>query len=223
MNTFLLAGENLPFTVALTVMLAIAVLEGVTSLLGMGISEMIDSVLPDIEFDIDAPDIDDPGVMTRFLGWLRVGEVPLLMLLVIFLTAFGLLGLALQAAASDLFGTPLPAMLAAIIVILPSLPLVRGFGGLLARIMPKDESEAVSSTSFIGRVAVITTGTARSGSPAEAKLKDRYGHTHYVMVEPDAKGEVFESGSEVLLVSRDKVVFRGIANPSSALSDEPVY
>ncbi len=42
------------------------------------------------------------------LGWLRVGKVPMLMLLIIFLTGFGLIGLALQSLLHDSFSLLLP-------------------------------------------------------------------------------------------------------------------
>jgi hypothetical protein len=83
--------------------------------------------------------------------------------------------------------------------------------------MPKDETEAVSEKSFIGLVAVVTTGKAGMGSPAQGKLTDRYGQAHYVMIEPDEAGEEFLQGAEVLLVSRHGATFKAIRNTSAAL------
>ena len=96
MLDFLLANENLPFTVALAVMFGIAVLEGVMALMGFALSGVLDSLLPDMDFDIEADvyaDLETPSPFSRLLGWLRVGKVPMLMLLIIFLTGFGLIGL----------------------------------------------------------------------------------------------------------------------------------
>ena len=39
------------------------------------------------------PDLSNTTGMTRFLGWLRIGQVPVLITLIIFLTIFGLAGL----------------------------------------------------------------------------------------------------------------------------------
>ena len=70
---YLLEGPNLPFTIALAIMGAIALLEGVAVLLGFGLSSLIDHMLPDadIDFDIDAPDIHGADTaLSQVLGWL---------------------------------------------------------------------------------------------------------------------------------------------------------
>jgi hypothetical protein len=221
MINFLLASQNMPFTVALAVMLIIAFLEGVTMLLGSGIFSFIDSLLPelDIDADMDSPDFESSGLFSKLLSWLRIGEVPAIMLLVIFLTAFGLIGLGLQSFALRTLGSLLPGSFASIPAVLLGFPIVRLFGGLLGKLMPKDETEAVAETSFIGRIAVITLGNASPGNPAEAKLRDKFGQTHYVMVEPDESDERFENGTQVVLVNQQGAIFKAIRNKSDALVD----
>lgn len=226
MIAFVLAGQNLPFAVAITLMLLIALLEGITTILGMGLSSILESLMPDADIDMDmdadmdGADVQPASTLSRMLSWLRIGQVPVLVLLVIFLTAFGLLGFGIQSVASRMLGAFLPAALATIAAIALSLPVVRLLGGVLARIMPKDETEAVAEKSFIGRVAVITTGKARSGSPAQGRLNDRFGQSHYVMIEPDDADEEFVQGTEVLLVSQQGATFRAIQNTSAALKKE---
>ena len=222
MINFLLASQNVPFTVALTIMLIIAFLEGVSTLLGAGIFSFIDSLLPelDIAADIDSPDFESSGLFSKLFSWLRIGEVPVIMLLVIFLTAFGLIGLGLQSFAQRTLGTLLPGSFASISAVLLGFPIVRLFGGILAKIMPKDETEAVAEASFIGRIAVITLGNASPGNPAEAKLSDKCGQAHYVMVEPDESDERFENGTQVVLVSQQGAIFKAIRNKSDALVDD---
>lgn len=223
MFEFLTASANMPFTVALAVMLGIALLEGIGTLFGAGLSALLDSLLPELDVDLDAdlagPEIQSPTPLSRLLGWLRIGQVPLLMLLVVFLTSFGLIGLALQSFVNDLTGALLPAGVAVVPAILLAVPLVRVFGGVLGKILPKDETDAVSEDSLVGRIATITLGTAKKGSPAEAKVKDTRGTTHYVMVEPDVDGEALSAGSSVLLVRRAGAVFTAISNPNPALVD----
>jgi hypothetical protein len=235
---FLLSSQNLPFTVALTLMLAIAVMEGVSTLIGAGLSDMIDSVLPEMDLDVDADldidmdadiDIDAdmdadadfhaPGAFTRLLSWLRVGQVPVLILAIVFLTSFGLIGLFCQSTALKLVGQMLPGSLASLPALIITFPVVRVCGGILARILPKDESESVSEESFIGRVAVITLGTAAAGKPAQARLTDPHGQSHYIMVEPDLAETRFEQGTSVLIVSHQGAVYKGIENPNPALAD----
>ena len=90
-------------------------------------------------------------------------------------------------------------------------------GGWVEKVMPKDETSAVSHNSFIGRVATVVIGTAKQGEPAQAKLLDQFGRTHYVMVEPDIQGEELTAPTAVLLVSLEGSVFRGIRNTTDAL------
>jgi len=210
---FLLQDGNLLYTGALVLMLMIAALEGVMTLIGVGISDLLDNLLPDADVDLDAPDTEAGGVLTRFLGWLRFGEVPALILLVAFLVAFGISGLLLQMLANSLVGFLLPSWLLAIPVLLLALPQVRFVGNLLRRFAVGDETEAVGRKSFIGRVAIITIGEAAAGSPAEARFSDEFGTTHYVMVEPDAE-ETFTQGEQVLLVEERGASFH-VIRPTS--------
>lgn len=222
MFDFLTASQNMPFTVALAVMLGMALLEGVASLLGAGISSFIDSLLPDfdINLELDTGDVPTVTPLSRLLGWLRFGQVPALILLVIFLTSFGLIGLGIQSFVNNLTGALLPGLMASAGALFLALPVVRTFGGAIARIIPKDETDAVEEKSLLGRVAVITLGSAKKGSSAEAKVKDKHGLTHYVMVEPDQDDAVYTSGTAVLLVKQDGSVFRVIENTNSSLVDE---
>jgi hypothetical protein len=207
---FLTTAGNLPFTTALALMLGIGALEGLSLLFGATLSSVLEHDSP-VHLDADVAEIDAPGWSAQVLSWLHVGKVPMLMLLVIFLTAFGLIGLTLQALISGFFAKLLPAWLATIPALVLSLPVVRGTGGIVKRIMPRDETDTVSEDSFVGRVATITLGRATPGSPAQARLRDQHGTTHYVMVEPDQAEETFEAGQQVLLVRRQGALFRALA------------
>lgn len=219
MLELLSAGENLPFTVAIFVMLAIAVAEGAALLLGFGLSETIDALLPEVDLDVGL-NPDGASAFTRLLGWLHVGKVPVLMILIVFLTAFGLIGLVVQTVFNGVFGTFLPGWMAAIPVFFLALPVVRGGAGLLALVLPGDETDAVSEETFVGRTATITLGSARLGSPAEAKLTDEHGYTHYLMLEPDREGVTFEQGTDVLITENTGGTFRGIVSDSPGLKED---
>ncbi|MEX1015997.1 MAG: YqiJ family protein [Phycisphaeraceae bacterium] len=236
MLDFLLAIENLPFTIALAVMLGLGLLEGVTTVLGMGASSFLDTFLPDVDIDadldfnqfdltagdgdLDLGDVASHGPIAKIMGWMHIGRVPVLILLALFLLTFGMAGLFVQSFAEALTGMLLPAILATVPALIVAVFVVHYTGGLLARIIPRDESDAVSEDSFVGRVAQITLGTARRGMPAQAKLRDQHGRTHYVMVEPDTDDAVFEQGTHVLLVKRENARFLAIANPNDALVDQ---
>lgn len=240
----LFAPQLTPFTVALGVMLFIALMEGVGLLLGVAVSTIVDSLLPDFDLpdadvDIDVPDVDSSisvnvhgpdvdaaaaptvGAFTRVLGWLCVGKVPVLILLIAFLTVFCISGFIVQNFARGLTGFFLPATLAVIPALFVAIPGTRYLGLGLSKIMPKEETEAVSSDGFIGKIAVITLGVSKRGLPAEAKLKDQFGQTHYIFVEPDIDHETFEAGVETLVVRKVGSTFRVIGNNNAAMSSSP--
>jgi hypothetical protein len=220
MMDLIAAPENLIFATSIGLMLAITMIEAVGFLVvGSGLLSFIDSMIPgvELELNIDGPEKQIP-TLSKFFSWLRVGKIPFIMLLVIMLTSFGLVGFVGQSLCRSMIGILLPGWLMAIPAFLVSLFLVHWLGALVARIIPKGETEAVSRKTFIGKVATITIGTAQVGSPAEAKLKDSFGYTHYIMVEPDLIGEAFEQGTRVLLVFDDGHCFKAILNPNEALS-----
>lgn len=216
---FLFAGENVPFAIALALMLIIGLFEGVATLLGLGVSSVLDNLLPDIDIDVDIDTPDGGGALTKVLGWLQFGKVPALIMLVVLLTAFGTCGYLIQLTLHSLVGWMLPAIIAVIPATAAALPTTRVLGQMLSHVVIRDETEAVSRNSFVGRVAVITLGVARKGSPAEAKFRDQHGTTHYVMVEPDNADDEFTQGESVLLVSDTGSVMRGIKPENTHLKD----
>ncbi len=231
------APETAPFAVALLLMGFIAVLEIGGMLIGLSPSGALDSLLPEIDldadldleadfaggpFDADAPSVPDApgaGPLSQILGWLCVGRVPILVLLVAFLTSFGIAGFVLQGIVKGAAGFAVPAALAVVPALFIAVPATRFAGLGLSKVMPKEQTEAVSSKSFVGKLAVIIRGTAKRGLAAEAKLTDGFGQTHYVLVEPDNEDESFDQGAEVLIVRRAAGVFRVIANANPVMSD----
>lgn len=194
MFEFVAAPENLPFSVALLVMLLIGVVEAV----GLGASAA--------HLDVNA----DAGAGGDLLGWLGVGRVPLLIVLVVFLACFGLAGLAIQQLAASMAGDPLSLWMASAAALAAALPMTGVGARGLARIIPQDETTAVSLDSLVGKRGAITIGTARRGSPAQLRVRDAFGQTHYVLVEPHDEAHPFAEGDTVLLVRRDGDIFIGI-------------
>ncbi len=231
----LLQPAMTPFAIAIGLMLIIAAVELVGALMGMPASAMLDSLLPEIDADIDldadyaggpfdadapsVPNAPNPGALSQVLGWLCVGKVPVLVLLIIFLTAFGLAGFVLQSVVDAAFGAPLPAFVAAVPAFFAAVPVLRISGVTLAKIIPKEQTEAVSQKKFIGKVATIIRGEASKGKPAEAKFSDHHGQTHYVLVEPDDEGDVFRQGAEVIIVKQTGGTYQAILNNSAVMSD----
>jgi hypothetical protein len=87
--------------------------------------------------------------------------------------------------------------------------------------MPRDETTAVNPATFVGRTAQVIGGTARADMPAQARLVDAFGTTHYLLVQPEDAGDVLPMGSQVLLVrSIDGGRFAAITNTNAALVDK---
>lgn len=226
-----LASDNIPFSVALVMLIGIALLEGITVLMGAGFSQFLESLLPeidlpdgdldiDVEGDIDADiEIDTPSIMTRFFGWIKIKGVPMIVVLVVFLTIFSLSGFILQGTVKAVLNFYLPWYLASLPAVMVTLPCVRYTSLLLANVVIKDETQVVSTKTFVGKIAVISLGCARKGHPAEAKITDKYGQTHYIRVEPAEDNEEFEQSSKVLLVEKKGHIFTVISNPNIKLTD----
>ena len=53
MIEFFLSPSNTPFAIALAVMIAFTVIEIISASLGMGLSEMVDSLIPDFDADVE--------------------------------------------------------------------------------------------------------------------------------------------------------------------------
>jgi hypothetical protein len=202
------APETLPFGVGFGLIVGIALFEGLGMLVSMSPSNLIDDWLPDVSGD---------GALDRVLGWLHVGRVPALVLLLLFLTGYVLFGYGLQMVAHGLFGGYLPAWMAGLLAVPSGMATVRGLGSLIAHIVPRDETSAVSEQSLVGRVGVVTAGAARRGLAAQARVRDAHGRSLYLMVEPDLDDEVFEEGAQVLVVRKAGAFYRCIANPHPGL------
>jgi len=223
MFDFLTASQNMPFTVAIMVMFGIAILEGVLTVLGLGLSSIIETFIPELEIETSLTGIEDiqsPSPLSKLFSWFRVGQVPVLMLVVVFLTAFGLIGISIQSFSTSILGIFIPLIISVPLAFFLSLPVVRVFGGILHQVMPKDETEAVTAESLIGRIATITLGKASYNNPAEARVQDKHGTNHYVRVVPEHENEEYFKGDEVLLLQRNGSIFKVILNTNSSLVDE---
>jgi hypothetical protein len=191
----LFAAETWPFTAAAFLMLLIAIVEGVAMVVGATLSAVLQHHLPDPWDNVHGP-------FDKLLGWLHVGRVPFLVLLVLFLAGFALTGFALNMVAHRFFGVWVAPVVSVPTAFFATLPIVRILGAGLARLIPQDQTYAVSFDSLVGRVATIVGGTARPGYPAQARVPNEHGQTLYVMVEPDTQGVTLQGGERVLLTKQ---------------------
>jgi len=202
------APQTLPFAVALALMLLIMLIETLGMLFATSPGHLLDNLLPE--------DFGE-GVLDRLLGWLHLGKVPSLVLLVLFLLGFSLTGYGLQLTMGALFGHYLPALAAALLVLPLGLFSTRTLGGILARLIPHDETSAISEQSLLGLPGVISQGIAKNGWAAQARVRDKNGHIHYLLVEPDMTDEQLEEGTPILMVKKLGATWRCIRNPHPEL------
>ena len=222
----LLSGPYVPFTLSLALLFALLALEIVFlmiggSLMGDGADTEFDVDLPDgpdmdLDLDLDAFDVDPaefelelgdeiavetPGTASVGpLAWLGIGNMPMLIWLASLFMAFGVSGIVVQNLLVGILGTPLPAVIVAAPCIVAAVAFTRHFGALFARILPKSETQSVSTQSLGRRRGTITQGTARRGMPAEVRVIDRYGNTHYLRAEPMQDGAEIPQGADVLVL-----------------------
>ena len=232
--TFFLQDNNLIFAIAMGLMLGIAFIELISSLGGFAVSHFLDSLMQmdglhaaegisaidGVHVDtMDGVHLDSSHpldglhtkealvhvpILTRFIGWIRFGKVPLLIVIITFLTLFSSIGFIEQMIFFSLTKHYLIPCIAIVIPLLLTIPLVRSVSMVLGKFCIKDETSIVNSSSFIGKVATIVIGTALVGKPTQAKLKDEFDQTHYIMVEPNDVNDSFTEGSQVKLLSQNQ-------------------
>ncbi|MEL7278270.1 MAG: OB-fold-containig protein [Pseudomonadota bacterium] len=197
--------EMLPFATALGLLAGLLLLEIIALIFGATL--VGDAGSPDADLDLDGDfdtdldaEIDAPGAAGGWLSWLGMGRVPFLIWFATVLVGFGLTGLIGQTALNATFGAMLPATLAGLLALPVALIFGREVGAVVAHLMPKSETSAISRRRLGGQVGVITQGTARLDSPVEARLRDRHGNLHYVRVIPAAGEAPIPQGTDVLIL-----------------------
>lgn len=222
MFDFLLLPAFAPFTVALALFLGLFGLELVALFLGGSLTGDSDGVdldidAPDFDIDLDlvdadldfdldievleGPEIAEPSVADATgSGWLGFGDVPFIIWLASLLLGFGFTGMALQLLANDLFDTTMPVLAATAGAGVLGLGFTRSFARLFARLLPKFETESLSERSLGRRRGIVTQGTATRGRPAEVRVIDGYGNTHYIRAEPLSDGDTITQGNDVIVL-----------------------
>lgn len=211
-----------PFVIAGLVLVILLAVELLGFFFG-GLSGFLDNILPDslLDADFDA-DTDmnmdantDLSIGLKALDWLYVGRIPTMILLILFITSFCITGLIIQQVSFAVLGHYLSPWLASLDALVISVPVLKLLASLLYPILPKDESSAVSGDSFVGRQVRIILGYASIGSPAQAKLTDDHGQTHYLMVEPDPIYNSYDShalSSAPVQITIDSDIHHGTDN-----------
>lgn len=202
---------NLIFSIALCLMLLIGLFEIVLLLLGGGSQGFLEQFLPEsLEQGHMDVALEQPQNFTALtLDWLGIGRLPLLIWLVVFLCAFALCGFIIQGILSMTIGHFVTAWIVAPISLMFCAPILHWTSRALIKIIPRDETTAIYSEELIGRTATIVLGTAKPNSPAQAKVKDQHGQTHYILVEPELDTS-YSQGQNVILTQKTKIGFQAI-------------
>lgn len=206
-----------PFTLAATVMGGLVLIELLSLLIGHSASGVIDSMLghegvpdlhhPDADLAADT-DMSPAGL----LSWLNVGRVPFLILLILALAAFSVIGFGLQGIATAL-GGPLPSLIAVPAAIAASVPALRVMSRGLARVIPRDESYAITAEDLVGTIGEVTLGPLDPGLPGQVRVVDRHGNAHFVRARAAMSEPAMGQGESVLLVERADTVFLAMPIP----------
>jgi hypothetical protein len=204
--------SNIIFSISLCLMLLFGIFEICMTLLGGGSQGFLDQFLPDnighqAEINFDS----DYSYISKVFDWLYLGKVPLFVWLIIFLTTYGLSGFFVQGIIFNLTQTMLSGWIAAPICLFLCMPFVRWGSKIVTKILPQDETTAIHSDDLIGLTGIIILGEARQYYPAQAKVRDIHGLTHYVLVEPEID-EIFIEGQTIILTNRTKVGYQAQAS-----------
>jgi len=188
----LLTPAYLPFAVAFVVMIGIGLIEAI----GLGLGHLH----PDMDIDVDA--------RAGLLDWLGLGsELPILIWLTSLLGCFTVAGVAIQQVATAVAGAPLGWGLATGGALVAGVAANTLVANGLARILPGFETTVISTDELLRSRGVVLEGTARRGAPARAKVVDRHGQAHFVMIEPHDDADTIPAGTTALLVRRQGQLF----------------
>jgi hypothetical protein len=212
-SDILLAPDVRPFAIAAAIMAALGGIELLTTLVGFSISALVGD---GVAVEADADSHDALGGM--FL-WINAGRLPLLILIILALGVFSIEGFLLQGIA-HILGAAVPVTIAALAAAAGSIPVIRTTSRGLSRIIPRDESYAVSDADFVGKVAVVSIGPLDQGLPGRVRLKDVFGNWHTVPARASPDSIALAVGASVLLVDRDAKSFIAISAPDDLIAHQ---
>lgn len=130
--------------------------------------------------------------------WLNLGRVPFAILLMLLLVAFGAVGIVLSGIVPVL-----PAWSFVIVAGPVAVLATKAIGNGLARVLPQDETYAVTADEFVGLEGVVTLGPLDDGPAGSVAVRDRHGEVHTLRARPVDRGTVIAQASRIVVVARD--------------------
>jgi len=197
-----LQPEVRPFAIAAIMIGIVGAIETLSMLIGVSLSELLGKAI--------SVDHNSDSTFVNALCWLNVGGVPLLVFILLALGLFSIAGFLIQDAAR-LVLAPLPASIAALGAVAAMLPLLRAATREVARLIPQDETYAVSLSDLIGRVGQVVIGPLDQGLPGRVRVKDVHNNWHTVTASAAPDSPPLQKGARVLLVDCRDRLFIAIA------------
>jgi hypothetical protein len=197
-----LQPEVRPFAIAAVMIGIVGAIETLSMLIGVSLSELLGKAI--------SVDHNSDSTFVNALCWLNVGGVPLLVFILLALGLFSIAGFLIQDAAR-LVMAPLPASIAALGAVAVALPLLRASTREVARLIPQDETYAVSLSDLIGRVGQVVVGPLDQGLPGRVRVKDVHDNWHTVTASAAPDSPPLQKGARVLLVDCRDRLFIAIA------------
>ncbi|WP_421131781.1 OB-fold-containig protein [Alteromonas sp. A079] len=189
----LLSPSNFWFSIALSAVIFVCLLEVVSIMFGVSLLGLSD----------DAGDINSDGLMgSEFASWLNINKVPFLIWFIVFLSWFCALGFLLNGITGTLLNISLPVFVSVAFASASALFTTSKTATVIAAVLPSIQTSAQNNDDFVGAVATVTIGNASKSNPAEAKFTDSFSQPHYVLVEPIEDNALFKQGESVILVKK---------------------
>ncbi|MCP8351823.1 YqiJ family protein [Gammaproteobacteria bacterium Comchoano-2] len=178
---------------------ALCALECLSALFGFLLSSAIDLCTPTIDKDF--------GSFTHmdFLAnLLFFGKVPFLIVLLITTTLYGLSGLLIQYFYLLEFTTLLAGWQASIPAIMIAMMLSHILLKYIHQFVAISENHSISHEELVGMSGTLVIGHATHALSAQAKVKDRHGKTHYVMVRTEDDMLQLDAGDHLIITAHQQ-------------------
>ena len=201
----LTAAGFYPFTIAALILVGLVAFEIVAVVVGLSFATLLGH-------GFGHPDGHaEHGPLDAWMSWLNRGGVPLLILIMIALASFAIAGFVIQGVAQAVIA-PLPTLVASLCALALALPATRTLSRWTARILPRDETTAISQADLIGLTGTVALGPLDQGKPGRVRVKDQHGNIHVLRANA-APGHVIPQGALVLLVDGARGLFQAIPAP----------
>lgn len=141
-------------------------------------------------------DMIDGTSIGELFDWLNFGRVPFSILGMLLLTTFGATGMLVDGTIPGL-----PAWAYLVVAVPASVTVTKLVGNGIAKVLPRDESYAVTREHMIGRRGVVTLGPLDDGVPGAIRVRDEHGDLHTIKARPADQGSIIQKGAEVVVVS----------------------